>query len=49
MCDCILNNSALGFLHPNFYRSNVPLKGKEKGQVGRNKTTSPYSKGNKLE
>lgn len=46
--DCISNSSALGFPHPNFYRSHVQLKGKEKGQVGRNKTTS-HSKGNKLE
>lgn len=37
------------FLHPIFYRSNVQLKGKEKGLVGGNKMTNPHPKGSKLE
>lgn len=49
MSTCIPNNIASVFLHPNLYRKNVQMKGKEKGQISRNQMTNPPPKGNKLE
>lgn len=46
---CIPNNTASIFLRPNLYRKNVPMKGREKGQIRRNQMTNPPPKGNNLE